>query len=407
MSRVLEFMEDKYFVGREGLVITDEIRLLISASAIQLTFGLRDYMITHLHTINVFPRIFYSKLFETHFKGLSTQGGVLSLSWHDFREGYADGHDRLNLGLHELAHALNIDLDEEGNSDQNFANSFERWKERGIEEFRRLKAGEITFLRSYGSRNMHEFFAVCIEHFFELPEEFKRQLPRLYWDLASMLNQDPANVAEDYLYRRYPEEFIPGSGQQSTQTQTIIETLVETGEPYTPSPQLKDFIKQKGIYVAMATTFIGLFFGIPMLTYFWSATVISAGTIILLLFLCGVLGLFQWRFVKHHLDMEYHQFSMYAFAGFGMCFLNLIFLLNHMLHVSTSVKTYEVVSFKKGPYGLEILLQGEGSNSSLERGVEDYIEDHYERIPEAKKVIVTTDRGLFGMEMIEDCRIIN
>ena len=399
-------MEDKYFVGREGLVLTDEIRLLISAAAVQLTFGLRDYRITHLHTINVFPRIFYSKLFETHFKGLSTQGGVLSLSWHDFKEGYADEHDRLNLGLHELAHALNIDLDEDGNFDQHFANAFERWKERAMEEFQRLKDGQINFLRSYGSRNMHEFFAVCIEHFFESPEEFKRRLPRLYWDLAAMLNQDPANITEDYLYRKYPEEFIPGNGQ-STRIPTIIEPQIESEAPYMPSPKLKSFIKAKGIYIAMATTFIGLFLGIPMLTYFWSTTVISAGTIILLLFLCGALGLFQWRFVKHHLDMEYHQFSMYAFTGFGMCLLNLIFLLNHMFHISTSVKTYEVVSFRNGTYGLEIMLQGEGNSSSLERGVEDYIEEHYERIPVARRITVTTDRGLFGMEMIEDCRIVN
>src|ERR1700741_1598580 len=80
IARLYDFMESKDFIGREGLVVTDEIKVLISASAVQLTFGLEDYSISHLHTINVFPKVFYSKLFETSFKGLTTQGGVLSLS---------------------------------------------------------------------------------------------------------------------------------------------------------------------------------------------------------------------------------------------------------------------------------------------------------------------------------------
>jgi len=403
MSRVLEFMEDKYFVGREGLIITDEIKLLISASAIQLTFGLRDYKISHLHTINVFPRVFYSKLFETHFKGLSTQGGVLSLSWNDFKEGYSDDHDRLNLGLHELAHALNIDLDEDGNFDRHFSDAFERWKERAVDEFLKLKQGQITFLRSYGSRNMHEFFAVCIEHFFELPEEFKRQLPRLYWDLASVLNQDPANITQDYLFKKYPEEFVPRGTERKTQTAVAAIPAEQEAGKIMPSAA-RHFIKTKGIYIAMATTFIGLFLGIPLLTYFWSSTLVSAGTIILMLFLCGALGLLQWRYVKNLLDMEYHQFSMYAFTGFGMCVTNLIFLLNHLILIGTSTQTYDVVSYSNGTQGIEIILAGD-NNSSLERGVAHFIYENYDRVPVPETITVTTDRGIFGFEMITYCKV--
>ena len=109
VTRLFRFMEDKKFIGREGLVITDEIKVLISAAAIQLTFGLKDYMISHLHAINVFPRIFFSKFLNTNLKGLNTQSGVLSLSWNDFKEGYAVDDDKINLGLHELAHALYLD----------------------------------------------------------------------------------------------------------------------------------------------------------------------------------------------------------------------------------------------------------------------------------------------------------
>lgn len=110
-NRVFEFIESKTFIGREKLVVTDEMKVLIAASAVQITFGLSDFTISHLHTINIFPHVFYSKLFSTSFKGLTTQGGVLSLSWNDFKEGFVNEHDNINLGFHELAHALNIDLE--------------------------------------------------------------------------------------------------------------------------------------------------------------------------------------------------------------------------------------------------------------------------------------------------------
>jgi Mlc titration factor MtfA (ptsG expression regulator) len=224
VERVFQFMEEKYFVGREGLVITDEIRVLISASAIQLTFGLKEYTISHLHTINVFPKAFYSRLFETSFKGLTTQGGVVSLSWEDFREGYSIDDDKLNLGLHELAHALNIDL-AGGTYDEQFVYHFEKWKLAAFEDFKRLKFGGITFLRKYGSRNFHEFFAVCIEHFFEAPAQFRVELPHLYGHTALMLNQDPGNTEQDYKVRSITEYF--GSSEQA-ETRTARETALDT-----------------------------------------------------------------------------------------------------------------------------------------------------------------------------------
>jgi MtfA peptidase len=411
VDRVFKFMEDKNFIGREGLIITDEIRILISASAVQLTFGLKDYTISHLHTINIFPRAFYSKLFETSFKGLATQGGVISLSWDDFKQGYADEHDKINLGLHELAHALNVDLDENGILDDHFADSFSNWKLIAENDIQKLQKGEITFLRKYGAKSMHEFFAVCIEHFFELPDEFKKTLPELYWNLAFTLNQDPDNINGDYFISYDSEEVkkhLTGNNNNRTNyvqgiTPVSYETAIENNS--TELGTVKKFIKTKGIYVAMAATFFGLFAGIPLLILFYSNTLVSLGNIMILFFLCGALGLIQWKFVKDLLDLEYHQFSMYAFSGFGMCLVNLIFFLNHTVHIHSYSKTYEVISFINGSDGLKITLGGDGHDATLERNVASYIFDHNDRIPVAKKVTVDVVTGLFGFEMINDCTI--
>lgn len=407
VTRLFQFMEDKKFIGREGLVITDEIKVLISAAAIQLTFGLKDYMISHLYAINVFPRIFFSKYLKANLKGLNTQSGVLSLSWNDFKAGYAVEDDKVNLGLHELAHALYIDLDEEGNYDEHFSAYFEKWEDVAMKDYLELKENKITFLRNYGGTNMHEFFAVCVEHFFEAPKEFKKQLPHLYNYLMLMLNQDPDNVKGDYLVRAYAEKAIAVSEQSSgTGAEELNQQIINNSHIDERYSLFQTTVQRNGIYIAMTATFIGLFAGIPLLIWFWSTTVISIGAIFIMLFICGALGLIQWKYVRDYLDMEYHQFAMYAFSGFGMCLINIVFTINTLIPVNSSTVTYEILDFTNGNQGLEITLAGEGNSSSLERNVASFVMDNFDKFYDAKKVMVTKSTGLFGMERINDCQLI-
>jgi MtfA peptidase len=409
VERVYSFMEDKYFVGREGLIITDEIRVMISASAIQLTFGLKDYTIPHLHTINVFPKVFYSKLFETSFKGLSTHGGVVSLSWDDFQNGYADDEDKLNLGLHELAHAFNIDLDEDGNYDEYFIAYFDRWRSAAINDFQRLKEGSISFLRKYGSRNLHEFFAVCVECFFEAPEEFRKELPVLYGHTALMLNQDPSNDTEDYRLRPLSEYFIDLNDhiykpKRETSLDKVFSVDPEQLYPLndiTQRNRLEQFINKRGIYVAMIATISGLFLGIPLMIWFANVTIVNTGTLMILIFLCGALGLIQWRYVKDHIDMEYHHFAMYAFSGFAMCFLNFLLFINLNIPITDRKETYPVdrIHIRIFQGDIDVML----NDAALARNLTNYLNDHFEEVPDAQSLTVTYAMGLMGLETIESC----
>jgi hypothetical protein len=406
VSRLFSFMETKSFIGREGLVVTDEMRVLISAAAVQLTFGLKDYTISHLHTINVFPRIFFSKFLNQNLKGLNTQNGVLSLSWNDFKEGFAIEDDKINLGLHELAHALNIDLDEEGNYDDHFSAYFEQWPTVANEDFIALKQQKKTFLRSYGGTNMHEFFAVCVEHFFEAPSQFKKELPHLYNFLMLMLNQDPLNVKGDYQVRVYAEKAVDialSQVERETELNRIVMNNSKAEERYSV---IISTIRQNGIYIAMIATFAGLFGGIPLLIWFWSTTVVSIGTLFIMLFACGALGLLQWRWLRPYLDLEYHQFAMYAFSGFGMCMINFIFCLNTFIHTGNSTKTFDIISFSNAGSGLMVKLSGEAHSEAFERNVAGFIADHTDDFYSAKKVNVSVNTGLFGFDMVEDCELI-
>ena len=197
-ERLIEFIRSKKFYGKEGLDITEEMLILVGASAIQLTFGLKRYLIAHFKTIIMFPSTFHFRLLNQDLKGATSPRGTLYLSWESFQHGYENVEDKRNLGLHEMAHALKINILQGTRFDQAFASYFNDWEKIGNKEFQQIKRGQPSFLRKYGGTNRMEFFAVCVEHFFEAPEKFQEELPDVYNHLCVLLNQNPMNIRGDY-----------------------------------------------------------------------------------------------------------------------------------------------------------------------------------------------------------------
>jgi len=58
-------------------------------------------------------------------------------------------------------------------------------------EIERIKHDNHHFFRSYAATNIYEFFAIAVEYFFEVPDELKNELPRLYDYMVKLLKQDP------------------------------------------------------------------------------------------------------------------------------------------------------------------------------------------------------------------------
>ncbi|MCX6182059.1 MAG: zinc-dependent peptidase [Bacteroidetes bacterium] len=190
--RTASFISHVEFIGQQGFAITDEVKISIAACAVQLTFGLEGYLLDNIEFIQVFPSKYYSRLGGTYYKGEYRKNGVLRLSWEDFVKGYHPSTPGVNLGLHEMAHALDVGTLQDQPSDTFFQNYYSRWTAVIQETFTDIQNQQNdTVLRDYAGSNEQEFFAVCVEHFFERPEEFKQNLPKIYDTLAILLNQDP------------------------------------------------------------------------------------------------------------------------------------------------------------------------------------------------------------------------
>lgn len=194
MYRVHEFIRTREWKGFHGFEIDSEHRAIVAACAVQLTFGLKEYKLDHIKRIFIAPDIFYSRLVETDVKGLTTPLAIY-FSWDDISKGLDTEDDAYNLCLHEFAHALKMSVEmEDASVDSKFLMSLDNWEEMSDNVYNDMRNYPSNhFLRNYAATNKHEFFAVCVENFFERSKEFADKEPRLYKSLCRLLNINPLN----------------------------------------------------------------------------------------------------------------------------------------------------------------------------------------------------------------------
>lgn len=190
--RVMTFRSLTEFIPREMAEVTEEMEILISASAVQLTFGFDDVFLDHFVRIIVYPDQFFSTEGQRYHKGeVNPRAKAIVLSWKHFVEGYAF-NEGVNLGLHEMAHALQLENiilnDEYGFMD---SNDIREWQTLAAAEIEKIISPEESFFRAYGGVNQAEFFAVAVENYFERPKEFQKYNDKLYRTMCRLLKQDP------------------------------------------------------------------------------------------------------------------------------------------------------------------------------------------------------------------------
>ncbi len=178
------------------------MKVLTAASAIRLTFGLKNYMFYDFPNIIIYPEEYYSRFTNTYNKGETNPLGYIVFSWKDFEFGNKDENDNLNLGLHEFAHALYIESSKDYLG-EDFYTYHEEWVQLLVNKERFNKIKEEHIFREYALTNRFELFAVAIETFFESPEMLKNKLPRIYKALCNMLNQDPTRKSNPVIKKHF------------------------------------------------------------------------------------------------------------------------------------------------------------------------------------------------------------
>ncbi|WP_425635828.1 zinc-dependent peptidase [Algoriphagus yeomjeoni] len=185
----------KSFIGRSEIkVVTPEMKILIGATIVMVTFGWNDLRLPHFSKILVYPDTYYSTISKQYHRGeVNPRHGIIALSWNCFLNGMANENDGVNLGIHEVAHALKLENQIYYNDECEFFNPeiYRSFQVLASEEIQKIKAGNLTVFRSSAGLDDDEFFAVALETFFEKPHEFFDYHPELYGTLVRLMRQDP------------------------------------------------------------------------------------------------------------------------------------------------------------------------------------------------------------------------
>lgn len=192
INRMIDFIKEKRIIGMEDVMIDNECLVLVSMPAIRITFGLHDYLLPNLKTIGIYPTIFYNNFIQQEAKGLTFVTGVTYLSLEHLKHGNENAYDNLNLGLHEMGHSFKLYVESISDPFSNLPSRMESFIYHAEAMLELIEDGRLDYLRDYAGTNTDEFFAVCIENFFEKPYDFRTAMPNTYQKLAKMLNQFPA-----------------------------------------------------------------------------------------------------------------------------------------------------------------------------------------------------------------------
>lgn len=193
LKRVMAFKESKEF-HYHFMQPEEYVPVLISGAAVQLTFGLKHFLIEYFPVINIVKQEYsYSgghKIVEGHVR---VDNRSINISWNNFIQDYEDYADSQNVGLHELAHAISFDFlyGFHENRHPHYEEGLKEYIQVAAPVFKELRQGKPHFLDDYGALNVEEFWAVSIETVFESPAEFRNKMPGLYEAICDLLNQDP------------------------------------------------------------------------------------------------------------------------------------------------------------------------------------------------------------------------
>ncbi|MEZ5040090.1 MAG: zinc-dependent peptidase [Saprospiraceae bacterium] len=168
--------------------VPEDVKAIVSASAVQLTFGLEDFLLPKFENVVIYPHPFPSPQYPDrfHLSEIFEEDGVVLFSLDHLVKSFAEPTSYYHIGLHEYAKIFMLSYPNEP-----YPNLGEDiWvKLEAISHFSRQAIENWINLADI------EALPVSIAHFFVFPQRFKEVLPDIYRIYALIFRQDPAASA--------------------------------------------------------------------------------------------------------------------------------------------------------------------------------------------------------------------
>lgn len=199
-ERMMHFLGGIKITGVQ-LQVEELDEVLVAASAVIPVFGFDEWEYTHIDEVLLYPTTFnHSFQFDDQAEDKRVLGmvgdgfmnGKMVLSRNALRNGFQNHTDKHNTAIHEFVHLLDK---EDGNIDgipqvllnHQYTIPWLDLIHQKMEEINNDKSD----IRNYGGTSKIEFFAVASEYFFERPDQFRRNHPKLYEMMVKCFGQEP------------------------------------------------------------------------------------------------------------------------------------------------------------------------------------------------------------------------
>ena len=188
------FLSEKRITG-VGVEATDELRVLVAASAVTLSLGWPTYEWSQLTEVLLYADDFdrdYT-VGEEELAGQAHGWGTVILSVPSLYDSFEYPDDGHHVGIHEFTHILDVDHTHFDGIPVGLDGALaHRWVEAAEREMEHLRRRRRSAFDDYGASDPVEFLGVAVEAFFEIPQEVRRRHPEVYDILSTYFGQDPA-----------------------------------------------------------------------------------------------------------------------------------------------------------------------------------------------------------------------
>ncbi|MFT5165727.1 MAG: Mlc titration factor MtfA (ptsG expression regulator) [Saprospiraceae bacterium] len=195
----LSLSDKKYFMDRVSLYliatefipmvmehVPEDIKGMIAANVVMLTFGQEDYRLAQFEKIVLYPHPFPSPQYReiVHSTEHFEEDGVLLFSLEQLIPGITQKTKYYNIALHEYAKIfmlLNKDL------------PYPKFDDSIWENLSQISGFNTATVKNYIGLPVMEPLPVSINYFFTFPQKFQQVLPDIYDTYSRIFNQNPVN----------------------------------------------------------------------------------------------------------------------------------------------------------------------------------------------------------------------
>ncbi|MEO1514562.1 MAG: zinc-dependent peptidase [Bacteroidota bacterium] len=183
-QRVVLFVMAQDFIAKGFEDVPEDVKYVIAANAVQLTFGQEEFLFPKFEHLVVYPVPFPSPQFpdRRHASELQEEDGVLMFSAEQLMAGTFQPKRHFNIVLYEYARAFQLSYP---------SKAYPSYDEFIWEKLEAISGLKEAYIRAYIGLEEIDVSAIAVALFFTRPEQFKAVLPQAYGILSQIFNLDP------------------------------------------------------------------------------------------------------------------------------------------------------------------------------------------------------------------------